>query len=221
VPRRYAAKKKGDKCHLKVRADSPFREGGVLNPKKITRLIGGSTTGERRENDFYPTPAKCTHDLLARVNFHWNVWEPAVGDGAIAEVLKSNQFQKFERVYTSDIHDYGYPMDEQRDFLTAQKQHYDFDNIITNPPFKIATEFVHRALKIAQHKVAIFQKLTFLEGIERYERLFSKYPLEWVLPYTRRVTFPKSGAKHGGMMCFAWFVFNHEYRGHPKLEWIV
>ena len=50
-------------------------------------------------------------------------------------------------------------------------------DIITNPPYKIAKEFVEHALEVITegHKVAMFLKLTFLESKKRRE-LFEKYP---------------------------------------------
>lgn len=52
----------------------------------------------------------------------------------------------------------------------------EFD-IITNPPYKFAREFVEKALEVVAdgQKVAMFLKLTFLEGQARRE-LFRRCP---------------------------------------------
>lgn len=50
-------------------------------------------------------------------------------------------------------------------------------DIITNPPYGLATEFAEHAMNIITdgHKVAMFLKIQFLETQKRYE-LFKKYP---------------------------------------------
>lgn len=50
-------------------------------------------------------------------------------------------------------------------------------DIITNPPYKFAQQFVEKALSLVSdgHHVAMFLKLTFLEGKNR-KALFEKSP---------------------------------------------
>ena len=52
-------------------------------------LTNSSTDKNRRELDYYPTPPDVTHALMRFLHLHpCRVWEPACGDGAMAEVLK-------------------------------------------------------------------------------------------------------------------------------------
>ena len=77
-----------------------------------------------------------------------------------------------------DIVDRGYVGTEVRDFLTTTKDDLNFSpDIITNPPYALAKEFVEHALDISMDsvKVAMFLKIQFLESKKRYE-LFKKYP---------------------------------------------
>lgn len=55
-----------------------------------------------------------------------------------------------------------------RDFLLETLDNFEGD-IITNPPYKYALEFVERALEsvLPGRKVAMFLKLQFLEGQKR------------------------------------------------------
>ena len=93
--------------------------------------------------DFYPTPAWATHALLCNEPFVGIVWECACGDGAMSEVLKT----KYD-VISTDLYDRGYGEPEQ-DFLTTTKQ---CDNVITNPPFKLAEDFLRVALQQSDKK---------------------------------------------------------------------
>jgi len=179
-----------------------------MSLEQINRLIGGDT-GKRVQDDFYATPDHAIRDILNRVTFSGEIWEPACGDGAISKALKMRGYQD---VYSTDLVDRGYG-DNHFDFL---KSHRGTNNIITNPPFNISTKFVIHALDLATDKVVIFNKLTFLEGQTRRKILFSKYNLESVYIYSARVGFQGGG----GMLAFAWYVFDKKFHGNPQLEWI-
>lgn len=171
------------------------------------RLVGFGTN--RVKDDFYPTPTSSTLALLNKQKFDGDIWEPACGDGAISEVLKKHGY----RVFSTDLVDRGYG-DAHYDFLNSWREH---DNIVTNPPFNISTKFTLHALRCARKKVAIFQKLTFLEGKERREKLYSLNLLEKVYVFSERQGF---GNHKGGMLAFAWFVFNKEHNGNAEIEFI-
>lgn len=168
---------------------------------------------DREENDFYPTPPNAVHELLKREKFEGLTWECACGDGAISKVLEEYGLE----VYSSDLIDRGYG-DVGIDFLNTYKK---VDNIITNPPYKYATEFVQHALTQANKKVAMLLKIQFLEGVKRYE-LFKTTPLKKVYVFSQRLKIYKNGIqqKNSTMMCFAWFVWEHGYKGEPIIDWI-
>ena len=77
-------------------------------------------------------------------------------------------------VVSRDLVDRGYG--EVADFLAIDNLEWD-GNIVTNPPYKYAQEFVEKALSIIPEgkKVAMFLKLTFLEGKAR-RSLFRSAP---------------------------------------------
>ena len=101
------------------------------------------TSYARVERDFYPTRETwVTEALLAHVDLAGRiVWEPATGQGDMAEVLKASNAG---RVWCSDIAEYGYPLDAVCDFTSgkALRPRINFatggntraDAIITNPP---------------------------------------------------------------------------------------
>lgn len=178
----------------------------------LRSLIGDGDRTARRKDDFYATPDQAIDALLERELFVGEVWEPACGDGAISEKLKSRGYQ----VYSTDLIDRDYG-DDHFDFLNSLRP---ADNIVTNPPFNIGTEFTLHALRLASRKVCIFNKLTFLEGKERRDKLYSQRNLRSVHVFSERVTFPKAGQKSSGMLAFAWFVFDKGYYGYPRIEFI-
>ncbi len=127
-------------------------------------------------NDYYATEPKAVEILLENERFCKYVWEPAVGGGHIATVLESRGYN----VKGSDIIDRGYKDTKIIDFLKINRENIEKDfsrDIITNPPYKYAKEFVEHALDISMDstKIAMFLKLTFLEGKAR-KQLFEKYP---------------------------------------------
>tara|TARA_R100000458_G_C8162923_1_gene166287 strand:+ start:165 stop:698 length:534 start_codon:yes stop_codon:yes gene_type:complete len=168
--------------------------------------VGHNLSKNRVENDFYPTPPEATQALLDREKFEGNVYECACGDGAMSKVLIKNGYD----VFSSDLIDRGYGKADL-DFLKSDKR---FDNIITNPPFNLSTEFTIKALELANNKVAMLNKLSFLEGIKR-RTVFDTKKLERVYVFSRRIKFGGNG-----LMAFAWFIFNKKYEGLPQVDWI-
>jgi hypothetical protein len=88
-----------------------------------------------------------------------NNWEPACGNGAIAKVLRSAG----RAVLSSDIARYdGFEPDFVADYLTAPVPH-GVQAVVTNPPFKLAIEFVAKAIIDAPY-VALLLRLSFLRA---------------------------------------------------------
>jgi hypothetical protein len=153
---------------------------------EVARLPNGarSIMSSRQEPDdsldYFPTPPWATRALMQSVLPHLGVarvqsaWEPACGEGHIAEVLR----EYCPHVHATDIHGYGYG-DGGRDFLAETGATAPIDDwIVTNPPFgDKALAFVHQALKLAGEGVAMFFRSQWaVEGIERYETIFRDHP---------------------------------------------
>ena len=186
---------------------------GANNPNG---RINGKTAKKTNVNDFYPTPYEITEDLFKLEKFDGDVLEPACGQGHMSEIIsKYNQtfsFDKFDDSYSRIKHD----------FLTFETDQ-EFDNIITNPPFTFAEQFVLKAKKIAKKKIAMILKIQFLEGKSRLKNLWKdkEFPLEYVYIYSGRVGFGDvNNKKVSSALCFAWYVWNKEYKGEPKIRWI-
>lgn len=173
---------------------------------------------ERQKDDFYPTPERATLALLQAEKFEGDIWEPACGDGAISKLLDAEGY----RVFNSDLVDRGFG-ETRVDFLMEYRARA--PNIITNPPFKLAVPFVKHALRLTTGKVAMLLKIAFLEGQER-ATLFRESPLARVHVFSQRLAFVPGGTTEGrkldggGMMAFAWFVWEHGYSGNPTIHWL-
>ena len=184
--------------------------------KKSSALayVGHNANNDREKDDFYPTPPQATQSLLDRQKFEGNIWECACGNGAMSEVLIKNGYN----VYSSDLINRGYG-ETGIDFLQSTKQ---VDNIVTNPPFNLATEFTTHSFKLAKKKVVMLSKISYLEGIKRREQIFNQRKLEKVLIFSRRVPFKKESTNKlaGGLMAFGWFIYDVNYNGLPTIDWV-
>ena len=142
------------------------RESGskdwIGNQKSIYTTLGASnhTDKERQQHDYYATEPKAMELLLAEESFHPVVWECACGEGDLSKVLEANGFE----VISTDLIYRGFGDPEPLDFLKDTLENFEGD-IITNPPYKYALEFVEQALNSVQpgRKVAMFLKLQLLE----------------------------------------------------------
>jgi len=179
----------------------------------ISQSIAGYSNC-RAENDFYPTPPQYTCDIIEREAFHGgDIWEPACGDGSMSKVLKETGCS----VISTDLIDRGYGV--QGDFLLDNRK---CSNIVTNPPFNLITQFAYHAYESASKKVIFLAKLAFLETTER-RKLFEVCPLSRVYVYSKRIRLDKNivtNKTSGGMIAFAWFVWDKSYRGEPIIRFI-
>lgn len=106
-------------------------------------------------------------------------------------------------------------------------------NIVTNPPFKLATQFVIKALQMVRgypgdpigRKVAMLLKVPYLEGVERAE-VFDDAGFARLHVFRRRVSFLRGGTEaltmngKGGMIAYGWFVWEIGYTGAPTIHWL-
>ena len=145
------------------------------NHKSIYTTLGASnhSEGERQKHDYYATEPKAMELLLEEESFSNIIWECACGEGHLAKVLEEHGFE----VISTDLIYRGYGEPEPMDFLEECFENFEGD-IITNPPYKYALEFVQRALDSVQpgRKVAMFLKLQFLEGKARKEFFLNNPP---------------------------------------------
>ena len=159
---------------------------GEKTNKKCFVCLGASNHSEveREENDFYATPPIATEALLKIIDLDKNIpiLEPCCGKGHISKILEKNNF----KVISNDLIYRGYG-NGGIDFLLDKNKEIDC-NIITNPPYKYAQQFVEKSMEYIKtgNYVIMFLKLTFLEGGKRYE-MFQKYPPKNIYVFSDRV----------------------------------
>jgi hypothetical protein len=159
-----------------------------------------------------------TDALLAVEQFTGSIWEPACGDGAMSRVFEAAGYT----VMSTDLVYRGFGTGGV-DFLDTQTQ---ADNVITNPPFKLTEAFIVKAVGAAKRKAAILGRLQLLEGQAR-RKIWDATPFARVWIFSRRIAFTRPGETDygtkggkGGMIPYAWYVWDKSYAGPPQLGWI-
>jgi hypothetical protein len=172
--------------------------------------------------DDFPTPpwatrALCEHVLKGKTLANLTCLEPATGRGYMSETLK----EYFLSVESSDAYPYGYG--EVRDFLTYPFEALSHDWVITNPPFRLAEEFVDRALVVARRGVAILARTVFLESVGRFEGIFRDRPPSMFAQFSERVPMIKGRIDRKATTAtgYAWFVWDKAADSAlPRLAWV-
>lgn len=147
-----------------------------MNDIIASQIVGANPSKERRAMDFYPTPPEVAQALVDFLELESGtvVWEPAAGEGDLANVLRKNGLKVIE----TDIQ-------TGTDFITAEKKKCDW--IITNPPFSIADKFIARCI---EHQVpfALLLKSQYWHAKTRYKLFMEQIPAV-ILPLTWRPNF--------------------------------
>lgn len=190
--------------------------------QNTSHAVMGQRIEPRDSLDDFPSPPWATRAMVQHIIAPgasaqgFSVLEPACGRGHMAQALS----EYFGEVHAADVHPYGYG--ETKDFLTSSHAPGSFDWVITNPPFKIAQEFLHRAFPIARRGIAILERTTFIEGIGRYQTLFSARPPAIIAPFAERVPMVKGrvDASASSATSYSWFVWLKEAAGEPVVRWI-
>lgn len=184
--------------------------------------------------DDFPTPPWATRALCERLYLGWvrracdphkhagpppfdgTVREPAANRGHMVRPLR----EYFAQVEASDVHDYGagFPV---RDYLFGPPP-LPVDWTITNPPFRLAQQFITRARETSDG-VAMFVRSAFTEGGDRYRNLFAQDRPHLVLQFAERVVLHKGRLSEKGSTAtaYCWLVWHRGRANHCELDWIA
>lgn len=191
------------------------------NNKAVYTCLGASNHAleDRETEDYYATDPKAAKLLLEVEPELNNIWECACGEGHLAKVF--NKVGKLN--LASDLIDRGYG-NAFFDFLDRVEEGKYEGDIVTNPPYKFAKEFIEKALGIIKtgRKVAMFLKVTFLEGKARKE-FFKKNPPKTIYVCSGRIPCAKNGdfdKYPSSAIAYAWYVWEKGFTGKPTVEWI-
>ena len=191
---------------------------GNRNSTFVTLGASNYSAHDRQKDDYYATEPLAAKLLMQVEKFSPFIWECACGEGHL-----SKEFEKAGyTVCSTDKVDRGFGYVE--DFLQAQEPPCPQCDIITNPPYKYAKEFVEHALNISAEgrKVAMFLKVQFLEGKSR-KKLFKKYPPKTIYVSSSRLNCARNGEFEkfqSSAIAYAWFVWQKGYTGDTVVKWI-
>lgn len=169
---------------------------------------------ERHNDDWYVEPPWVVDQLLRAVTFTGSIHDPCCGGGNIPQRLE----ELGHRVIGSDIVDRGYG--EIQNFFLDWRE---YENMIFNPPYKIAEDFILHALELTTQKVAAIVNLKFLASQGRRDRLFLRHPPANVLICSRRPSMPPGGAgieAKGGTADYCWIVWDNVAGGDTRVSWL-
>jgi hypothetical protein len=170
----------------------------------------------REQSDHYVEPAWCSARLFQVEQFEGSIVDPACGWGTIVIEARRTGYN----AAGSDIVDRGH--DSTRTPSDFLKSIAVYDNIVTNPPFDIAQQFITHAVKHARRKVAAIVPIRRLPAASWLQAL----PLARVLMLTPRPSMPsgsfiRAGGKvGGGTQDFCWLIFDHGHQGEPTIGWL-
>lgn len=169
--------------------------------------------------DDFPTPP-----WAARAFCEWlrpdpgsTAWEPAANRGCMVAGLRDG----FKTVYASDVFDYGARF-LRHDFLMPGTAPFDADWIVADPPFRLAQEFVERALDLAHVGVAVLVRSVWAEGIGRYEGLFRDRPPSAIVQHVERVPMVRGRYDPDASTAtsYSWFVWDSRAGPGTRFDWI-
>ncbi|MGL5008609.1 MAG: hypothetical protein ACRC6I_01900 [Paracoccaceae bacterium] len=172
--------------------------------------------------DDFPTPPWAARALLEYLHQHDHLHnpsvmvceEPAANRGHMVRPLQ----ETFGIVRGADIYDYGvgFPV---RDYLSYPPNFTDWT--ITNPPFRLAEQFIERAFQASESGVAVIVRSAFLEGVRRYSGLFRQNPPSLILQFSERVVMHKGqlSAKGSTATAYCWLVWVMGEEG-TRFDWI-
>ncbi len=174
--------------------------------------------------DDFPTPPWATRALIEHAlpnsgNLDkQSCLEPACGAGHMAKVL----VEYFGSVWSSDKYDYGFEHGGVQDFLDDNITFDQVDWVITNPPFRLAEQFVTKSLDIARSGVAILARTVFIESVGRYKRLFDKTPPTYVAQFSERVPMVQGrlDRKASTATGYCWLVWEKPISMDTQVIWI-
>lgn len=177
-----------------------------------------SSIWEREANDWYIEPDWVSARLFEEESFEGCITDPAAGSGRIIRSAHAAGY----RTLAFDITDRGIAYYAIINYLENNTRN---ENVVSNPPFGIAEQFVAHALRYTERKVAMLLPANWVQGDKR-SRWLEGTPLRRVWFITPRPSMPPghvvaAGGKPGnGTTDYAWFVWQRGYDGAREIRWL-
>jgi len=168
--------------------------------------VAGTTRKNIRLTDYYGTPAWCVEKLIPLIDwstintFH----EPCIGMGNIYDLIPVKEKSWHEILLGKDY--------------LIETDLPEVDLVLTNPPYKHATQFIERAISHAR-TVIMLCKLDLMGSADR--RLFwNNHPPGNIIVMNERPSFTANGRSDGCV--YAWYVWgdNTILKNSHAFQWI-
>jgi len=191
----------------------------------LTMCAKNYSQQEREKDDFYATSPEAidllfnnTPDIKSNV-----IWECATGKGHLAKrmhelgaVVKCTELHRRENMLIDNCN---------FDVNFLQYNEINYSNIVTNPPYKLAEQFIRKSIEITKKEgvyICMFLPIRYLEGKSR-GKLFNEYPPWKIIVSSSRIQCAINGEfdklKNSSAQGYAWFVWLTGYKGKTFLEW--
>lgn len=195
--------------------------------KKAGKVFSKVDQGQRVPSDQYQTPYSMIDQFLDVKLFDatGKFLEPAKGQGSIVKVLRKNGYRK---VTSYDIEQTPPEVSLENSKYNFLNEKREFDYIITNPPYKAATDFIKKAATICRYNFAFLMPLNYLHGQARHDEIFKNksfpFGLEKLWVFTRMpmlgVELREDGKYNTGMQVYAWYLFSKGCQKATVIDWI-
>lgn len=157
--------------------------------------------------------------------------EPACNRGYMARSMA----EYFGTVIASDVHDYGINAGVKDYLFPGSMQAAQWT--ITNPPFRLAEQFIAKSFETPDWRgTAVIVRTAFLEGGERYKRLFAVRPPSIVAQHVERVIMTKGIVRDPSKeywdevaqkmrrpstaTSYCWLIWTQERSNSTRMMWI-
>ncbi len=165
----------------------------------FARIMKLLETKGRRYLDAYMTPPYFVDVLREAIDIQGNIFEPCVGDGAIARFFPDCVTNDIDTRWQARYHfDASQPWNRQ--FPTR------LDWVITNPPFSKAYEILLESLDHAP-RVAMLLRISFLEPTKQRCDFLELHPPTGLI-YLPRYSFKQNGKSD--MATVMWAIWGHK-----------
>lgn len=170
--------------------------------------------------DNYVTPGWCVRRLMEQVTFASGEWlEPCAGAGAIIRATgRKDAIWTAWEIREEERHSLCAVVPPERvvigDFLGAHRAFADkrYSVAITNPPFRLAQQFIDACLTCAD-TVVMLLRLSYLASISRWEFMTTRTPDVYVLPNRPSFVDGRTDATEYG-----WFVWTTTLQSQGKIK---
>jgi len=190
------------------------------NSQAVMKNIGANNHCDHdyEKYAYYATEPKAVKLLFKLEEFSENIWECACGELHLSKEME--RIGKTVRSIDIIVRCNGV---EQLDFLDITNNQTWCGDIITNPPYIYASEFILKGLSLLRDagKLALLFPLRYLDGKAR-KQLFSKFPPKTVYVSSGRLKCAMNGnfeQMTGSAVCYDWFVWQKSFTGTTELKW--